>query len=185
MRFIIYVASAFLPFLALCLVRRVGSEYDSGGQLTLATSFAVWLLYLLHVALTIWSTWISLWLVPINVAVALVAGSVLLLAGTALCAAGIISFASLARMSGMKTDHLITTGVYRWSRNPQNVGLGVALVSVALIGRSGFAFLLTALFWVTLCIYLPLEEGYLRRVFGECFEDYCRRTSRYLGIQSG
>ncbi|MGE5208708.1 MAG: methyltransferase family protein [Alphaproteobacteria bacterium] len=184
MRVFIYFATAVLPFLALFLVRRIGREHDFRGCLTWATSFAVWLLYLPHVALTVWSAWISLWPLPINATVAPVAGSVLLLAGTALCAAGIIRFASLSRMSGMKTDRLITTGVYRWSRNPQNVGLGVALVGLAFSGRSGFAILLTALFWITLQIYLPTEEVYVARIFGESFEDYCRQTSRYLGIHS-
>jgi protein-S-isoprenylcysteine O-methyltransferase Ste14 len=46
-------------------------------------------------------------------------------------------------------------------------------------------FLLTAFFWLAIRICLTMEEAYLRRIFGEHLEDYCRRTSRYRGIQSG
>jgi protein-S-isoprenylcysteine O-methyltransferase Ste14 len=184
MPIIIYIASAVLPVAVRYLLREVRREYDSKSTLSPTTVFRVWMLYLAHASLTIWSVWISLWLVPIDAILALVAGLVILFAGTALCMAGLVAFSSFSRMSGTKADRLITRGSYRWSRNPQNVGLGVALIGIALIGRSGFALLLAAFFWATIHIYLPMEEAFLRRIFGESFEDYRRRTPRYFGVQS-
>ena len=131
--------------------------------------------------LTIWSALLSLWRIPMSRLLAMTLGPFLLLAGTTICAAGITAFASFSRMSGMKTDRLISGGIYCWSRNPQNVGLRIALIGVAILGRSGFALLLAALFWVLLRIYLPIEEAYLWRIFGEPYEDYYCRTARFIG----
>lgn len=39
----------------------------------------------------------------------------------------------------MKPDRLITGGAFRVSRNPQNVGIGVAMAGVALLGDSWIA----------------------------------------------
>lgn len=62
--------------------------------------------------------------------------------------AGIVEFRSLQRVSGRRMDQLITTGIFRWSRNPQNVGWALALFGLAIAGRSGAALLLAALFWI-------------------------------------
>jgi protein-S-isoprenylcysteine O-methyltransferase Ste14 len=69
---------------------------------------------------------------------------------------------------------LITTGIYAYSRNPQNLGWGVALFGVALIRRSGFALLLALLFLCFFRRYVHAEERYLERMFGD---DY--RRSHY------
>jgi protein-S-isoprenylcysteine O-methyltransferase Ste14 len=146
MPIVIYVASAVLPVAAWYLLREVRSEYDSQRTLSPATAVWVWMLYLAHVSLTIWSSWISLWQIPINAILALISGLVLLMTGATVCIAGLLAFRSFSRVSGMEANRLITHGIYRWSRNPQNIGLGVALVGIALIGRSGFGLLLAAFF---------------------------------------
>ncbi len=178
---IIYTISLLLPILMGYVLWRVKREYQNLERLSWATSLSVWLLYLVHAFLTGWSAWLSLWPIPFDPVLASFIGIILVLAGFGFCAAGVVAFSSLSRMSGLKADQLITTGVYRWSRNPQNVGLGIALIGVALLGRSGFSLLLAGFFWLAFILYLPMEESYLRRVFGEPYARYCQRTPRYLG----
>lgn len=84
-------------------------------------------------------------------------------------------------MSGLETNVLITVGVDRYSRNPQNAGWGLALLGVALLGNSGLALLLAAMFWLMFRIYIPLEEKYLEQVFGAAYREYCAKTPRFLG----
>jgi protein-S-isoprenylcysteine O-methyltransferase Ste14 len=44
----------------------------------------------------------------------------------------ILNFRTFQRMSGLQMDQLITDGIYTWSRNPQNLGWGVALFGISL-----------------------------------------------------
>jgi len=68
------------------------------------------------------------------------------------------------------------------SRNPQFLGFYLALFGISLLGRSGYALLLTALA-VVYCHYyiVNVEEPYLARVFGEEYVLYRLRTPRYHG----
>ncbi len=78
----------------------------------------------------------------------------------------------------------MTDGVYRYSRNPQNVGWGLVLLGVSLAGRSGAALLLTAVFFVVFRSYIPVEERHLERTFGEEYRRYRDATPRFLGLPS-
>ncbi|MHA1711877.1 MAG: methyltransferase family protein [Candidatus Freyarchaeota archaeon] len=96
---------------------------------------------------------------------------------------GMIEFRSLRKISGLETTELVTTGIYRWSRNPQFFGWFLALLGVSLIGRSGFAFLLTIGYIILCHFYITqIEEPYLERVFGEKYLLYKSKTPIYIGI---
>ncbi len=104
------------------------------------------------------------------------------LIGAGICLAGLIAFRSFKQMSDIKTYDVIATGIYQWSRNPQNLGWGMALMGITLLGRSALAFLMAILFFLIIHIYLvKIEEPYLEGVFGEKYREYRSRTPRYLG----
>lgn len=180
MKPIFYSFGLLLPLSAAALLRRVAMEYQTLDRLTDWTAAQVWMLYLAHAALTGWSAWVGLWPMGIPYWLAVPSGIALAIVSAAICAAGVAKFRSLRRMSGLATDHLITDGIYRCSRNPQNVGLGLALIGFALAGRSAFALVLAVLFWTILGLYLPMEEKYLQRIFGNEYQAYCARTGRYF-----
>lgn len=165
---------------AVLLVRR---DYRAGEQLSTTTVGVVWGAYLVHASVTIWFALaapmgrMGFAETPAHLIGAFVAGF-----GTAIAADGIATFASFERMSGLETDELITEGIYRYSRNPQNLGWGVALLDVAVAGRSPSAVALVGLFALVVHCYLVwLEEPHLEELFGDKYREYRRQTPRYLG----
>lgn len=79
-----------------------------------------------------------------------------------------------------KTE-LVTTGIYRFSRNPAFLGFDLMYVGALLL----YGDLLTLGFSVFAIVMLPLqilqEERYLVNTFGAPYQEYCRHVSRYLG----
>lgn len=178
-----YAGLAGLLVSGVFLVWKVRAEYASRQKLAPATAVAVWVWYALHAALTVYAAWRSVWPLAFNRLPAVVAGGLLSIAGLSVAVAGILQLRSLQRMSGRATDQLVTSGIYRWSRNPQNAGWFLVLLGVAVIGRSAGAILLTVLFALTLHFYIVyVEEPYLEEVFGDAYRRYRATTPRYLGL---
>ena len=79
-----------------------------------------------------------------------------------------------------KTE-LVTTGIYRYSRNPAFLGFDFMYIGVLLM----YGNLLTLGFSVFAMVMLHLqilqEERYLKATFGEPYREYCRHVFRYLG----
>lgn len=177
---IVFVSIPIIIILFAAIVKEVQWDYTVRGSLSIMTVFAVWLLYLFHAATTIYSAWRGFYPLPIPKTLSLSIGSVSMLFGLTLTMAGILSFRSIKRMSGLQANKLFISDVYRWSRNPQNVGWRILLLGLALLGRSGLAFILVALFWLIFRIYVPAEEKYLKEVFGDEYRQYCTKAPRYF-----
>jgi protein-S-isoprenylcysteine O-methyltransferase Ste14 len=178
-----YAGLAGLLLSSVYLVWKVQAEYTSRQNLAQSTAAAVWIWYVLHAALTAYVAWRSIWPLALNRLLAIVAGSLLSIAGLTVAAAGILHLRSLQRMSGRATDELVTSGIYGWSRNPQNVGWFLVLLGVSVIGRSAGAIVLLALFALTLHFYIVyVEEPYLEEVFGDAYRRYRSTTPRCLGL---
>lgn len=118
-----------------------------------------------------WSvpTWIralaGLMLVPVGFGVAFVA----------------IRLLTIAASVGLQ-GQLVTSGPYRYSRNPQVVALIFGYVGFALLCNSLLALAATLLLSVEFGLSPFAEEPWLRERFGEEYEDYARRVPRFLGI---
>ena len=79
-----------------------------------------------------------------------------------------------------KTE-LVTTGIYRYSRNPAFLGFDFMYIGVLLI----YGNLLTLAFSVFAMVMLHLqilqEERYLENIFGAAYTAYKKQVFRYLG----
>jgi protein-S-isoprenylcysteine O-methyltransferase Ste14 len=114
---------------------------------------------------------------------ALTLGSVLALLG-ALC----IGTAIPAMLRGHGTlntagpsEALVTSGPYRYSRNPMYVGLALLYIGLATLFAVLWAlFLIVPLVLYTQMVVILPEERYLRRAFGEAYHVYCARVRRWL-----
>ncbi len=75
----------------------------------------------------------------------------------------------------------VTSGVYRFTRNPMYLGMAAIYIGLAL-GISSVAAIL--LFPVVIIVIrtqvIAREETYMTRAFGDTYIDYCKRVRRWL-----
>jgi len=96
---------------------------------------------------------------------------------------GMMKFRSLKSISGLETSKLVTTAMYRWSRNPQYLGWFLILLGISLVGRSGLALLFTTMGIIPFHFYIiRIEEPYLERVFGEEYHLYKARVGLSIDL---
>ncbi|MGH9379666.1 MAG: methyltransferase family protein [Thermoanaerobaculia bacterium] len=77
---------------------------------------------------------------------------------------------------------LITTGPFRFTRNPLYLGLALAYAGIALgWGMLWPLLLLPAAVWIIARYVIRAEEAHLEAVFGEQYRAYRRRVRRWLG----
>ena len=80
---------------------------------------------------------------------------------------------------------LVTTGIYRFSRNPAFLGFDFMYVGVLLLYGNPLTLFFSLFAMLTLHLQILQEERYLTQTFGERYREYCRRVCRYLGRKSG
>ena len=76
---------------------------------------------------------------------------------------------------------LVTTGIYRFSRNPAFLGFDLMYVGVLLLYGNLLTFGFSVFAIVMLHLQILQEERYLVNTFGAPYQEYCRHVSRYLG----
>ena len=78
------------------------------------------------------------------------------------------------------TRELVTTGAYRYSRNPMKAGLFLVLAGEALVTQSAALAAWFAGFALVNVLYIRLhEEPKLAKRFGALYRDYCARVPRW------
>jgi protein-S-isoprenylcysteine O-methyltransferase Ste14 len=79
------------------------------------------------------------------------------------------------------TTHLVTTGLYKISRNPMYVGfLAWLLACVIFMGNIVNLLLLPVFIIMVNKLYIQPEEKALERLFGNQFTEYTKRVRRWL-----
>lgn len=108
---------------------------------------------------------------------------VLMLAGFMIV---VYSMPFLGRRSfGREVGSLRTSGLYRYSRNPQLVGGFFFIVGYALLWPSWPGAAWAGLWLVISHLMVRSEEVHLENIFGEQYRDYRANTPRYLGLPRG
>ena len=89
---------------------------------------------------------------------------------------------SLRQTLGLE-GRLLTTGIYRYSRNPQYVTHVLLVVAIVLITNSMLV-LIVGVFYSLWFIIAPFsEELWLKKQFGSAYEEYCNRVPRFIGFR--
>jgi protein-S-isoprenylcysteine O-methyltransferase Ste14 len=78
-------------------------------------------------------------------------------------------------------DRLITTGLFRYSRNPLYLGMVIALIGVVITLRS-LSSLVSPIIFVLIINFLiiPVEENNLEEAFGDKYLVYKKETRRWI-----
>jgi protein-S-isoprenylcysteine O-methyltransferase Ste14 len=77
-------------------------------------------------------------------------------------------------------DGLVTTGIYRWTRNPQNATLIVVYACLAVAANSAATYILCAAMILAYVLMVFAEEPWLAATYGETYRDYCARVPRFF-----
>jgi len=79
------------------------------------------------------------------------------------------------------TAHLITDGIYRFSRNPMYLGMFFMLVSVGVwFGTAPFFAAAAGFFLIIQLVFCPYEEEKLLVTFGNAYSDYRMAVRRWI-----
>ncbi|MEP1033827.1 isoprenylcysteine carboxylmethyltransferase family protein [Ekhidna sp.] len=105
--------------------------------------------------------------------------------GVLIAFSGIISF----RLKGTTVDptkpdkasSLVTVGIYKYTRNPMYLGMGLVLLGGIIRIGSPLAFSGLIFFvWYITTFQIKPEEQALLKIFEKDYDDYCERVRRWL-----
>ena len=80
-------------------------------------------------------------------------------------------FTGVEELTGTRNQTLLTSGVYRYSRNPQYLGYVVALTGASVARRSGAALISAAALTSVYAAWIPVEESHLAGLYGRAYTD--------------
>ena len=81
----------------------------------------------------------------------------------------------------IKIDHqLIRTGPYAWVRHPIYSGILLGMFGTALARREPRGFFAVLLLWIGFWIKSRMEEGFMRKTFGDEYQEYSRSTGALI-----
>jgi protein-S-isoprenylcysteine O-methyltransferase Ste14 len=80
-----------------------------------------------------------------------------------------------------RSDALITSGPFSWTRNPIYLGEGVLLAGLALInGSIWYAAIIPPFLWTVTRLAIVREEAHLAARFGDAWTTYAARVRRWV-----
>ena len=139
---------------------------------------ATWLLFYIVVVLNIllvvmdWNSWV------IPGEIRFIIGIPVTLVGVLFVAWG-INCLGIKNTYGLK-DGFISSGPYRFTRNPQYLGDTILFIGISLITNSLYVLVVHLLMILVFVIAPLIEEVWLEEQYGEIYSDYKRNTSRFL-----
>ncbi len=77
-------------------------------------------------------------------------------------------------------EGLVTGGIYRWTRNPQNSMLIVVYGGLALAADSGSTYVLCAAMMAVYALMVLAEEPWLAAAYGAPYQRYCAHVPRFF-----
>lgn len=108
-------------------------------------------------------------------------GVILLGLGMLVVAGGLFKKAETELIPFREVSALVTSGVYRFTRNPMYLGMALVLLGCAMTVGAATAFLVPPLFMIIIEVrYIRPEESMLRGLFPSEYPAYCERVRRWL-----
>ncbi len=86
----------------------------------------------------------------------------------------------------IKENHLKTNGIYAWVRNPMYSGLWILFSGISLLWHNVWLIPVIFINWCIMTVVLKnTEEKWLRDLYGQEYEDYCKRVNRCIPFKRG
>ncbi len=80
-----------------------------------------------------------------------------------------------------ESTHLVTTGMFRFSRNPMYLGFVLVLIGIAVLMGSLTPYAVIAVFAILMDVtFIRVEERMLEKAFGESWLQYKRKVRRWI-----
>lgn len=79
----------------------------------------------------------------------------------------------------IKKNHLVTSGVYAWVRNPIYAAFMMLCTGVLLAAGNAWFFVLPFIYWGLLTVLIKhTEEKWLQDMYGDKYMEYCNKVNR-------
>ena len=163
------------------VIEKMKRDHESSDTFQPATVAAMYGTYVGGTALFCVGVARRMWPVPVPIPMR-IAASAVAASGAMAAAKGIVVFDSPEQLSGTDAGKLHTDDLYRWSRNPQYVGIAAAAGGAAVASGSAFAAAVAAIAIRAYSRWVPSEERHLERIFGTEFTEYVSRVPRWLTL---
>jgi protein-S-isoprenylcysteine O-methyltransferase Ste14 len=162
-------------------IRRIHLDYKTNGELSKKSAIFNFILFGLFFMTTLNAALYTRWVFAPNNLLYKYFGAAFISVGILIITEAFIEFRSFRRVNGLQADKVISTGVYRFSRNPQYLAMFLFLIGFSLIYRSIIAFTLTPIFMVIVnVVIIPGEEKYLEKTLGEKYIQYKKKVRRWV-----
>jgi len=104
-------------------------------------------------------------------------------AGLPIYLLGLISYAMVwVGFATTPPDKPVTTGIYRYSRNPMQLSQVVIYLGVGIATASWVFLLLAIAYMIIPLLWVGAEERHCLKQYGEAYREYMKRTPRWVGI---
>jgi protein-S-isoprenylcysteine O-methyltransferase Ste14 len=150
--------------------REEGSDFTA--EFSKTQKYAIRSMHVIYLLSIIYSI-----LVPLKL------GTAWFYAGLPIYLVGLISYAMV--WVGFATTPInkpVTTGIYRYSRNPMHLSQVVIFLGVGIATASWVFLLLAIVYMVVPILWVDAEERHCLKYYGDDYREYMDRTSRWIGI---
>lgn len=80
-----------------------------------------------------------------------------------------------------RSKHLVTEGLYNYSRNPMYLAMIVFLIGLAILSQNPIALIGPLFFFLAVeLVFIPFEEEKSEKEFGKKYLEYKKRVRRWL-----
>lgn len=81
----------------------------------------------------------------------------------------------------IKSNKLVTTGVYAWVRNPIYSAFLLMCTGAILIANNIILLLLPLIYWIFMTVLMKnTEEKWLKKLYGQEYTEYCKKVNRCI-----
>jgi protein-S-isoprenylcysteine O-methyltransferase Ste14 len=150
--------------------REEGSDFTA--EFSKTQKYAIRSMHIIYLLSIIYSIFVPLKL-----------GTAWLYAGLTVYLVGLISYAIVwVGFATTPPDKPITSGIYRYSRNPMQLSQVLIFLGVGIATASWVFLLLSVAYIIMPILWVGAEERHCLKYYGDAYREYMNKTPRWLGL---